>query len=140
MHSETFCIPDDIPPSLRILAEQFCSDAYRSRGVTRQTLRLEVCYLSRFFRYFGPPASSDKLFWKLSPESISDFLQDYARAYSPGSLAGMQSLLRSFLRFAHRTSRIERDLAELVPIRKHRRSERFSAVCRTSVSRDCATA
>jgi len=33
----------------------------------------------------------------------------------------MQSLLRSFLRFAYRTSRIERDLAELVPIRKHRR-------------------
>ncbi len=121
MHSETFCISDDLPPSLRMLAEQFCSDAFRIRGVTLHTLRLEVCYLCRFFRHFGPPASSDKLFQKISPGSISDFLQDYARAYSSGSLAGMQSLLRSFLRFAYRASRIESDLAELVPIRKHRR-------------------
>lgn len=120
MHSETFCIPDDLPPSLRMLAEQFCSDAFRIRGVTLHTLRLEVCYLCRFFRHFGPPASSDKLFQKISPGSISDFLQGYARAYSSGSLAGMQSLLRSFLRFAYRASRIESDLAELVPIRKHR--------------------
>ena len=43
MHSETFRIPDDIPPSLRILAEQFCSDAFQVRGVTQHTLRLEVC-------------------------------------------------------------------------------------------------
>ncbi|VGO14113.1 Tyrosine recombinase XerC [Pontiella desulfatans] len=120
MHSETFRIPDDLPPSLCILAEQFCTDAFRIRGITLETIRLEICYLCRFFRHFGPPASSDKLFQALSPGSISDFLQDYARAYSPGSLAGMQTLLRSFLRFAHRTSRIGRDLAELVPIRKRR--------------------
>lgn len=121
MHSETFRIPDDLPPSLCILAEQFCSDAFRIRGITLETIRLEVCYLCRFFRYFGPPASSDRLFQTLSPRSISDFIQDYARTYSHGSLEGMQSLLRSFLRFAYRSSRIERDLAELVPIRKHRR-------------------
>jgi integrase len=120
MYSETFCIPDDLPPSLRMLAEQFCSDAFRIRGVTLHTLRLEVCYLCRFFRHFGPPASSGKLFQQISPGSISDFLQGYAQAYSSGSLAGMQSLLRSFLRYAYRASRIESDLAELVPIRKRR--------------------
>lgn len=121
MHSDTFYIPDDIPPSLRILAEQFCSDALLVRAVSQGTISNDICYLCRFFRYFGSPRSSDKLFQTLSPRSISDFLQDYALTYSPSSLERMQCLLRSFLRFAYRSSRTERDLAELVPIRKHRR-------------------
>ena len=121
MYSETFCIPDDLSSSLRILAEQFCSDALLVRGVSQGTISNDICYLCRFFRYFGSPLSSDKLFQTLSPRSTSDFLQDYALTYSPSSLERMQSLLRSFLRFAYRSSRIERDLSELVPIRKHRR-------------------
>lgn len=121
MHSDTFGIPDDIPPSLRVLAERFCSDALRVRGITLTTLNHEICYLSRFFRHFGPPNSSDHLFQRLHPESVSDFLQDYAKSHGPASREAMQSLLRSFLRFSYRSSLMERDLSELVPAKRHRK-------------------
>jgi integrase/recombinase XerD len=120
MHSLPFRIPDDIPTSLHPLIEQFCSDAFRVRGVTQQTVRSDICYLCRFFRHFGCPDSSSKLIQAVSAESIGNFLRDYAGTFSSSSLERMQILLRSFLRFAYRFSLIGRDLSALVPIRKHR--------------------
>ena len=121
MHSLPSRIPDDIPPSLHPLIEQFCSDAFRVRGITPQTIRDNLCYLCRFFRYFGSLDSSSKLIHAISPESIGSFLRDYAGTFRSGSLENMQILLRSFLRFAYRGSLIDRDLSALVPARKHRR-------------------
>ncbi len=95
------------------------SETFRIPGVAMETLA-EICYLCRFLRSFGPPLSSEKLFQALSPGSIIDFLQDYSLTYSSSSLERMQILLRSFLRFAYRSSRIERDLSALVPTRKYR--------------------
>jgi len=120
MHSLPFRIPDDIPTSLHPLIEQFCSDAFRVRGVTQQTVRADICYLCRFFRHFGYPDSSSKLIQAVSSESIGNFLRDYAGTFSSSSLERMQILLRSFLRFAYRFSLIDRDLSALVPTRKHR--------------------
>ncbi len=120
MHSLPFRIPDDIPTSLHPLIEQFCSDAFRVRGVTQQTVRADICYLCRFFRHFGCPDSSSKLIQAVSSESIGNFLRDYAGTFSSSSLERMQILLRSFLRFAYRFSLIDRDLSALVPTRKHR--------------------
>ncbi|RKX38016.1 MAG: hypothetical protein DRP64_16460 [Verrucomicrobia bacterium] len=120
MHSLPFRIPDDIPPSLHPLIEQFCSDALRVRGVTQQTVRADICYLCRFFRHFGGPHSSSKLIQAVSSESIGNFLRDYAGTFSSSSLERMQVLLRSFLRFAYRSSLFDRDLSALVPTRKHR--------------------
>ncbi|RKX39255.1 MAG: hypothetical protein DRP64_14500 [Verrucomicrobia bacterium] len=121
MHSESFRIPDDIPSSLHPLIEQFCADALRVRGVTKQTVRSDICYLCRFFRHFGSSGSSMKLIQAVSPESIGIFLQVYAETFSSSSLERMQILLRSFLRFAYRFSLIGRDLSALVPTRKRRR-------------------
>jgi site-specific recombinase XerD len=120
MHSTSFRIPVDIPPALHPLIEQFCSDAFRVRGVTQQTVRADLCYLCRFFRHVGCPDSSLKLFQSVSSESIGNFLRTYAGTFSSSSLERMQILLRSFLRFAYRFSLIDRDLSALVPTRKHR--------------------
>lgn len=124
MHSESFhaSILSEIPLPLRSLIEQFCSDAFQVRGLMKETIRANLCYLCRFLCYFGPPESCEKLFQAVSPESIRHFLREYSAAkYGSDSLHNMQILLRSFLRFAYRFSLIDRDLSALVPTRKIRR-------------------
>lgn len=121
MHSASFRIPEDIPPPLHPLIEQFCADALRVRGVAVETVNAETIYIARFFRHFAPPGSCEKLLEAVSPGAISGFLAEYAAGNTPGSLRWMQVSLRSFLRFAYRSSLIGRDLSALVPVRSIRR-------------------
>jgi integrase/recombinase XerD len=121
MHSKPFRMPDDIPPSLRTLIELFCSDALRVRCVVDQTAHAQIRYLLRFFRHLGLPDSCEKLFRAISPGSIGAFLAKYAEEHSSGSVRWMQVSLRSFLRFAYRSTLFDRDLSVLVPVRSSRR-------------------
>ncbi len=121
MHPKSLRIPDDIPPSLRTLIEQFYSDALRVRCVADKTVNAEIRYLIRFFRHFGLPDSSDELVRVVSPGSLSAFLVGYAQSNSSGSVRWMQVSLRSFLRFAYRSSLFDKDFSALVPVRSLRR-------------------
>jgi len=121
MHSESFRIPGDIPPSLHPLIEQFCADALRVRSVAVETANAELLYLIRFLRYFGPPDSCEELVRVVSPREISAFLMEYAAEHRSGSVRWMQVSLRSFLRFAYRSALFDRDLSALVPVRSIRR-------------------
>jgi integrase len=121
MHSVLVRIPSDIPPALHSLIELFYLDALRIRCVAEETVNAEIIYIARFFRHFGPPDCCDELFVAASPEAISGFLMEYAKSNSPGSVRWMQVSLRSFLRFAYRSSLVERDLTALVPVQGTRR-------------------
>jgi len=117
MHS-AFRIPDDVSPSLHPLIKQFRADALRIRGVAAETADAELLYICRFFRVV---VSSDEVVRAISPEQITSFLMAYREQNSSGSLRWMQVSLRAFLRFAFRSSRIDRDLSALVPVRTSRR-------------------
>jgi len=121
MHSVSVRIPGDIPPALHSLIELFYLDALRVRCVADETVNAEIIYIVRFFRHFGLPDSCERLFLCVSPEAISGFLVEYTANNSPGSVRWMQVSLRSFLRFAYRSSLIGRDLAALVPVQSIRR-------------------
>lgn len=121
MHSVSIRIPGDIPPSLHSLIELFYLDALRVRCVADETVNAEIIYIVRFFRHFGPPDCCYELFMAASPQAISGFLVEYAKSNSSGSVRWMQVSLRSFLRFAYRSSLVGRDLAALVPVQGIRR-------------------
>lgn len=121
MQPETFRIPADIPPALRSLIEEFGSDAFRIRNLSAENVNAQIIYIARFFRHFGPPGSCKELFGAVSPGSISMLLVEYAARNTPSSLRWMQVSLRSFLRFAFRSSLIGRELSALVPVRSNRR-------------------
>ena len=121
MHPLSFRIPVDISPALHPLITAFFEDALQIRGVAVETVNAELLYIFRFFRCFGSNASCEKLMRSVSPESISVFLAEYAAGHSCGSVRWMQVSLRSFLRFAYRSSLLDRDLSALVPRWKIRR-------------------
>lgn len=121
MHSLSFRIPIDIPPALHSLIDAFFEDALEIRGVAVETVRAELRYICRFLRCFGSNASCEKLMRSISPESISVFLAEDAAGHSCGSVRWMQISLRSFLRFAYRSSLLDRDLSALVPRWRTRR-------------------
>jgi integrase/recombinase XerD len=115
MLSIPFHMPADISTALRLLLDQFYSDALLIRGVADETVVDEVRYIVRFFRYLGWPDGCDELFNLISPRSIACFLAKYSCENTPGSLRWMQSSLRTFLSFAYRSSFVERNLSMLVP-------------------------
>jgi site-specific recombinase XerD len=121
MQTVSVRIPSDIPPSLHSLIELFYLDALRVRCVSDETVNAEIIYIIRFFRQLGLPDCCDALFRSISPKVIGGFLAQYAANNSPGSVRWMQVSLRSFLRFAYRSSLIERDLAVLVSVQSIRR-------------------
>lgn len=121
MHLIPFRIPIDVSPSLHPLIESFCSDALRIRGVVEATVKIDLIYLCRFLRHGGPFSSCVEFFSTISPESISLFLSEYAAENPLGSLRLMQISLRSFLRFAYRSSWVGNDLSALVPVQCIRR-------------------
>ena len=121
MQTVSVRIPGDIPPSLHSLIELFYLDALRVRCVSDETVNAEIIYIIRFFRQLGLPDCCDALFRSISPKVIGGFLAQYAANNSPGSVRWMQVSLRSFLRFAYRSSLIGRDLAVLVSVQSIRR-------------------
>lgn len=121
MHSKSFRLPEEIPPSLRTLIEQFASDMLRVRGVASETAHIEVLYLIRFFRYFDFPDSVAELARVVSAESIRGFLHEYAATHKPGSIRWIQISIRSFFRFAYRSELFDRDFSALVPVMGIRR-------------------
>jgi integrase len=120
MLSVPFRVPADMPQALRSLLDHFYSDALLVRGVSDETVADEVRYIARFFRYLGWPEGCDELFNLISPESIARFLARYHGENTPGSLRWMQVSLRSFLRFAYRSSFVGRNLSILVPLTNSR--------------------
>lgn len=121
MHSISIRLPSDIPPSLHALIELFYLDALRVRCVAKETVNAEIIYIVRFLRHFGLPDCCDELFMAVSPQAISAFLSKYAQEKTSGSVRWMQVSLRSFLRFAYRSSLVGRNLSALVPVQGIRR-------------------
>lgn len=111
----------DPPCSLALLCEQYRRHALSVRIVVPDTAKAELLYLGRFFAHFGPPESPSVLFASLVPKRLDAFLGEYAEGHGPGSLRNMKKSLRSFLRFAHESGYVERDLSALVPAVRRQR-------------------
>jgi len=121
MHSKSFRLPEEVPPSLCTLIEQFASNMLRVRGVASETAHIEVLYLIRFFRHFDFPDSVAELARVVSAKSIREFLHKYAAIHKPGSIRWIQISIRSFFRFAYCSELFDRDFSALVPVLSIRR-------------------
>ena len=103
------------PETLSDLAEEYHSNAVKDRCVCEETAKAERPYLKRLFEYFGPPDSPAELFARITPDSISDCLVQYASRYGHGSRRCMQKTVRLFLRFAYLCGYLCSDLSALSP-------------------------
>ena len=107
--------PRSLPPTLVDLAEEYHTNAIRVREVIESTANAERVYLRRFFDWFGPPDSPQVLLSRISADSVTECLIDYASKYGPGSRCNMQRTVRVFLRFAYLAGHLECDLSALSP-------------------------
>ena len=107
--------PPILPPTLGDLAEEYYTNAIRVREVLESSANAERVYLRRFFDWFGPPASPRTLFGRISADSVTECLIDYASKYGPGSRRCMQQTVRLFLRFSYLAGYLGRDLSALSP-------------------------
>lgn len=89
-------------------------DAYLSdeRGLAKVTIRRLTDCAHRFVAEFGATRSALR---SVSPADVRGFLRTVSTDYSPASLAGFGSDLRSFFRFLLVTGIVRRSLAEAVP-------------------------
>lgn len=95
----------------RLLAryEQYLN---RERGLAASTRRSRLDVARRFFLKRSASPSAIRT---LSPTDVREFLQALAHVYSPPTLAGIGSHLRSLLRFLLAEGLIRRSLADAVP-------------------------
>lgn len=107
--------PSGFPTTLSDLTAQYYAHAVRVRAVLETSANAERPYLKRFFDWFGPPGTPERLFTAISPDSITQGLVRYATQYGPGSRAGMQRTVRLFLRFAYLAGYLKADLSALSP-------------------------
>jgi site-specific recombinase XerD len=117
-------LPSACPPppsSFQQLLDQYRHHALSVRCVAEDTVDTELLYVKRFLAGFDSSRTPAKLFSRLAPTCVGDFLLDYAKEHGPGSQGWMQYSLRSFLRFAWQSRYAERDMSFLVPsVRKRR--------------------
>jgi integrase len=107
--------PPALPPTLVDLAEEYYTNAITVREVLESSAHAERTYLRRFFDWFGPPDSPRTLFSRISADSVTECLIDYASKYGPGSRCCMQKTVRLFLRFSYLAGYLRRDLSALSP-------------------------
>jgi len=104
-----------VPSSLAELAEEYCTHSVRVRGVHESRRDAERPYLKRLFDWFGPPELPADLFSRISADSVTQCLIEYASKYGPGSRRCMQDTVRLFLRFTYHAGYMGRDLSALSP-------------------------
>ena len=113
-HAASAALPT-LPPTLVDLAEEYHTNAITVREVLQSSANAERVYLRRFFDWFGPPDSPRTLFSRISADSVTECLIDYASKYGPGSRCCMQKTVRLFLRFSYLAGYLGRDLSALSP-------------------------
>ena len=115
-----------IPSTLADLAEVYFTHAVRVRGVHENRRDAERPYLKRFFDWFGPPDTPEDLFSRITADTVTQCLIEYASNYGPGSRRCMQDTVRLFLRFSYHEGYMERDLSALSPCMRQPRMGRVA--------------
>lgn len=100
------------PDSFDRVLQEYCHHRVRCRGVSPKSVRQKDClYLRRFLLYLK---RRKRAIAALTPSDLDRFTAAQSTKLSLGSMSGICSSLRSFLRFLHATGKLPNDLSSWV--------------------------